>query len=336
VFSGTTTARGKRSFWTSRHWLSRGLSAFAVILVSAGALLFDALTPEMISVDIFYVTLVLLGFWFANPKATLALAMLATLLIVVGHWITIPDSTPEREVWLNRGLAAGTIWIAALFVWRIRVLEQELQSKIDLADSLSREINHRVGNHLQLVASLLRLQAAESRNEDSRRELELAGSRVRTIGSINRKLSVSASRNTSPLVVDSKSFITALAKDVHAALADTESVGITVSAESAELSSTKAAALGALLVELLNNAFKHAFASGMKGRLAVSFTALANQYVLELEDDGVGIEEGKDSDGFGRRSVSNLAHAMGGSIICQPASQSETRPGSRWRVEIPA
>jgi two-component sensor histidine kinase len=308
----------------------------AVILVSAGALLFDALTPEMISVDIFYVTLVLLGFWFANPKATLALAALATLLIFVGHWITIPGSTPEREVWLNRGLAVCTAWLAALFVWRIRVLEEELQSKIDLANSLSREINHRVGNHLQLVASLLRRQAVESCSEESRRALELAGSRVRTIGSINRKLSLDTSPQTSLRLIDSKSFVTTLVKDVHAALADPERIEITVSAQSAEFNSTKAAALGALLVELLNNALKHAFADGMKGRLAVSFTALANQYVLELEDDGVGIEEGKDSGGFGRRSVSNLAHAMGGSIICQPASQSKTRPGSKWRVEIPA
>ncbi|MGH6682087.1 MAG: ATP-binding protein, partial [Bradyrhizobium sp.] len=98
---------------------------------------------------------------------------------------------------------------------------------------------------------------------------------------------------------------------MQAALADPKSIEITVSAQSAELNSTKAAALGALMVELLNNALKHAFADGMKGRLAVSFTAVGNGYVLELEDDGVGIRQESDSDGFGRRSVSNLARAMG-------------------------
>ncbi|MGH6682088.1 MAG: histidine kinase dimerization/phosphoacceptor domain -containing protein [Bradyrhizobium sp.] len=201
---GTAKAYGMRSLRTIGPWLLRVLPAAAVILVSASALLFDALTPDMISVDIFYVTLVLLGFWFADPKATLGLAVLATLLIFVGHWITIPGNTPEREVWFNRGLAVGTAWIAALFVWRIRVLERELQSKIDLANSLSREINHRVGNHLQLVASLLRRQAADS-SEESRRALELAGSRVRTIGSINRELSLDTSPQTSPRLIGSKS-----------------------------------------------------------------------------------------------------------------------------------
>jgi two-component sensor histidine kinase len=297
---------------------------------------FDALTPDIISVGIFYVALVLLGFWFPKRTAVLALAVLATLLIIVGHWITIADNATAWQVWLNRALAIGTIWLAAAFVWRIRVLEQELQLRIDLADSLSREINHRVGNHLQLVASLLRRQAAESCSEESRRALELAGSRVRTIGSINRKLSLNTSQHMSPLLIDSKSFVTTLVKDVHAALANPERIEIAVSAQSTELSSTKAAALGALLVELLNNALKHAFAGGMKGRLAVSFTVLENRHILELEDDGVGIDHGKNSDGFGTRSVSNLARALGGSISCQPACQSKTRPGSKWRVEIPA
>jgi two-component sensor histidine kinase len=294
--------------------------------------LFDSLTPELISVGFFYVALVLLGFWFPKRTAVFGLAVLATLLIIAGHWITIPDNTATWLVWLNRALAIGTIWLAAAFVWRIRVLEQQLQLKIDLADSLSREINHRVGNHLQLVASILRLQAAESCDEESRRVLELAGSRVGPIGRINRKLFATTPRQ----LIDSKSFLTALVEDVHAALVDPQRIQITVSAQSATLSSTKAAALGALLVELLNNALKYAFASGMTGRLAVSFTALENQHVLELEDNGVGINPVKDHEGFGTRSVNNLARAMGGSMTCEPACQSETRPGTKWRVVIPA
>jgi two-component sensor histidine kinase len=328
----TSKARGERSWLRSRHWLSWGLSVVTISLIAAGALMFDALTPEIISVGIFYVALVFLGFWFPEPKATLALGGLATLLTIVGHWITIPDNTPEWQGWLNRALAVATIWLAAAFVWRIRTLENQLQMKIDLTDSLSREINHRVSNHLQLVASILRLSAAESCSEESRRILKLASSRVGTIARINRKLSTSSPGES----IDSKSFLTALVKDVHAALADPESIQITVSAQSAKLSSTKAAALGALLVELLNNALKHAFPDGAKGKLAVNYTALENQRVLELEDDGVGFDHGKDSDGFGTRSVSNLAHAMGGSITCQPARQSKTRSGTKWRVEIPA
>jgi hypothetical protein len=68
------------------------------------------------------------GYWFPQPRAAFALALLATPLIIIGYWISIPDVTPHWEVWLNRGLAVGTIWLAAGFVWYIRVLEQKLRA----------------------------------------------------------------------------------------------------------------------------------------------------------------------------------------------------------------
>jgi PAS domain S-box-containing protein len=93
--------------------------------------MFDALTPEIISVTPFYVSVVLVGYWFPRPKAALVLALLAAPLIVIGRWITIPDGVPHWEAWLNRGLAIGTVWLTAAFVWCVRVLEQKLQTSKD-------------------------------------------------------------------------------------------------------------------------------------------------------------------------------------------------------------
>jgi PAS domain S-box-containing protein len=106
--------------------VSRAGPFIAVALAAASGLIFDAMTPEVISVTLFYVSVVLVGYWFAQPNAALALALLATPLIIIGHWITIPSETPDWEVWLNRGLAVGTVWLAAAFVRYIRVLEQKL------------------------------------------------------------------------------------------------------------------------------------------------------------------------------------------------------------------
>ena len=137
MFGGVSKARGERFRLKSRYWLSWGLSVVAIGSIATGALVFDALTPEIISVGFFYVALVLLGFWFLQPKATLALAVLATFLAVGGRRISIPDNVPQWQGWLNRALAVCTIWLAAVFGWRIRSLENELQVTIDLADSLS-------------------------------------------------------------------------------------------------------------------------------------------------------------------------------------------------------
>jgi len=133
--SGTSSPRIGRSETYLRSW---GGPA-AVTLVAAGALVFDALTPQVVSVTAVYVGLVLIGYWLRDPRSALALALLATPLIIIGHWTSIPDIVPEWESWANRGISIGSVWLAAVFVWRIRVLEQELQQQINIANSQSRE-----------------------------------------------------------------------------------------------------------------------------------------------------------------------------------------------------
>ncbi len=112
----------------------------AVTVVAAIAMIFDALTPQVISVSTVYVGLVLIGYWLPGTRAALALALLATPLIAVGHWISIPESAPEWQSWVNRGSSIGGVWLTAVFVWRIRVLEKNLQRQIGLVSDQLRAI----------------------------------------------------------------------------------------------------------------------------------------------------------------------------------------------------
>lgn len=305
----------------------------AAALIAVAALIFDAVTPQMIEVGVFYVAIVLTGFWFPEPKAAFALALAATPLIIIGWWLTIPDSAPVWAAWTNRLLAIGTVWLVAIFVWHIRVLQQKLQVQIDIANSLSREISHRVGNSLQLVASFLRLQAASTHNEDSRHVLEIAGSRVMVIGRIERTLSHFGSTR----MVDSKAFLDALMRDIRSSLPDPEKVSVSVQADATEFAPATAVTLGAVLVEFINNALKHAFREGMEGTLTVRFAASKSpyQYVVEVEDDGVGFDQTHMPDGFGTHNATELARLLHGSISCKAARQSDTRPGTIWRLTIP-
>ncbi|MDE2604122.1 MAG: sensor histidine kinase, partial [Bradyrhizobium sp.] len=124
--------------------------------------------------------------------------------------------------------------------------------------------------------------------------------------------------------------------DVRSILPNPDRVVIVVHADSAELTSMRAIALGTLLVELINNALKHAFPEGMKGMLIVNFTVSGNKNIIEFKDDGVGIAHGHTPDGFGTKNVEDLARLLGGSITCQAACQSDSRPGTKWRLVIPA
>jgi hypothetical protein len=97
--SGRSSPRIDRSETLLRSW--RGPAAIA--LVSAGAPTFDVLTPQAVSVTAVYVCLVLIGYGLRDPRSALALALLATPLIIIGFWTSIPDIAPTWESWANRG-----------------------------------------------------------------------------------------------------------------------------------------------------------------------------------------------------------------------------------------
>ncbi len=111
-----------------RKWIQRAGPFIAVALAAAGGLIFDATTPEIISVTLFYVGAVLAGYWFPQAKAPLVLALLAVPLIISGYWLAIANGAKGWESWLNRGLSVVTVSLVAVFVWYIRVLEQKLQA----------------------------------------------------------------------------------------------------------------------------------------------------------------------------------------------------------------
>ncbi len=323
---------GRSAFgWRGRVTIGRTIAAVgAAALIASSALILDVMTPQMLEGGLFYVAIVLTGFWFPKPKTVLILALFATCLIVIGYWITIPDGSPAWANWTNRFFSIATVWLTAAFEWYICVLQQKLQDQIDIVNGLSREVSHRVGNSLQLVASFLRLQARDTTSESSRHALEVAGSRIMTIGQIERILSHFGPADA----VDSKAFITALLRDVHSILPNPNQIRIDVQADSTRLSSTTAIALGALLVELVNNALKHAFHEGMNGRLAVRFMASnsIDQCIVEVEDDGVGFDHEQKPDGVGVQNVAEFARMVGGSLTCQPARQASSRPGTMWRL----
>lgn len=313
------------------YWRTFAASG-AVVLIAATALLFDAMTSRLVAVVFFYVAILLVGFWFPSPKAPWILAPLASALIIVGLWLAIPDNNPAWENWLNRISAIATVWLTALFVWYIRSLTQKLALQIAISNTLSREIRHRVGNSLQLVASFLRLRAANTNDEKSRNILKAAAAQVVAIGGIQRMLSHSGDT----VLVNSESFIRALVNDLCATAPNRDAMHVTVEADVADLSSTTAVALGALMSELINNALKHAFRGIERGALAVRFfnQQSPSQYVLEVEDDGIGLSASVDT-GFGLETVTELARLLGGTISHQAARQSDARPGTKWRFVVP-
>ena len=125
--------------WISPRHLPLGLILGGAALMSASGLVFDLLTTRGVQATAFFVATVFLGYWFPWPRAPLALALFATALTILGHVLSVPDATPLHVSWINRSLSVGSVWLAAVFVWRLRLVQRQLQQQVDIAVRLADE-----------------------------------------------------------------------------------------------------------------------------------------------------------------------------------------------------
>ena len=135
-------------------------------VVAAVALMSDAMTPQMIAVEVLYVGVVLTGFWFPKPATALTLALLASVLIIIGYWLAIPDNAPPWAAWTNRVLAIISVWMTAFFVWYIRTLQDALQTQIGVGKIAESALQSKGHDLEDLVAARTR----ELKDEMQRRE----------------------------------------------------------------------------------------------------------------------------------------------------------------------
>ena len=140
---------------------------YAIATVAAAvALMSDAMTPQMIAVEVLYVGVVLTGFWFPKPATALTLALLASVLIIIGYWLAIPDNAPPWAAWTNRVLAIISVWMTAFFVWYIRNLQDALQTQIGVGKIAENALQSKGHDLEDLVAARTR----ELKDEMHRRE----------------------------------------------------------------------------------------------------------------------------------------------------------------------
>ncbi|APG48029.1 sensor histidine kinase [Phaeobacter porticola] len=204
----------------------------------------------------------------------------------------------------------------------------EQRREIDLREKtvLLREIHHRVKNNLQLIASIMNMQARSARSEEARNVLAQLQRRVRGLAAIHRTL------NTNPDVttVDAAELITALAKEIGAmSLGANHPVAITTQLTSVQLNQDDAVNLSMLVAETLTNAVKYVSQSG-DGQCVVAVVLDRlddNDCRLEISNDldpldQQGREERKFSSGLGARLIRAFVAQLEGT---DKTTETETR-----------
>lgn len=199
-------------------------------------------------------------------------------------------------------------------------------------DLLVLEIHHRVKNNLQIIASLLNLQASRIRVPEARAEFQAARDRVRALATLHRHLYSDGELHT----INMRSFLVELCGQLFQAIGETEGERIVLSIEAPELlmSSDEAVPLALIVTEAVTNSVKYAFPAGRKGRVHVSLTEQDGGLDLLIEDDGVGIPVGVTEtesgrrDGIGLQLIRGFAKQLGATLAV------DEHQGTRYAVRL--
>jgi two-component sensor histidine kinase len=176
---------------------------------------------------------------------------------------------------------------------------------------LLREIYHRVKNNLQIVQSLLRL-GSRDLGPDQREPFESAIRRIGAMARVHTLLYNSPDLGS----IDFRDYLEGLLREVGEAFgAEERSIRTVLQAQSMRVPLDTAVPLAFVGVEILTNAFKHAFPSGRGGTITVEAARSGDEGVLTISDDGVGLPETSS----GRRAlgltiVTKLVQQIGGAL----------------------
>lgn len=186
---------------------------------------------------------------------------------------------------------------------------------------LLREVNHRVGNSLQIITSLLHLQANSSADEDVKAALTNAMGRVAAVAQVHRRLYTSQDLKTVML----NQYLEALLEDLRRSAEGNRMSRLTLKAEPVEIDPDRAVAIGIIVNELVMNAVKYAYPDS-SGPIHVELRSCPEGLELVISDDGVGLQVKQDprSTGMGQRIVSAMAAKLNTKVERDP-SHSGTR-----------
>ncbi len=213
---------------------------------------------------------------------------------------------------------------------------QELQESRDRLETLAqqqalllREVNHRIANSLQLISSLIELQARKVADADAREALRRAAERVEAVSLVHRRLYTS--NDVEYVAMDQ--YLEGLVDELRRAVATEERFGqITLVADSIRVETDKAVSIGLIVNELVTNALKYAYPD-RKGDIRVAFSREAGRVQLVVEDDGIGYQDGvaPKGSGLGTMIVGAMARTVKATVLVDPAHR-----GTRVVVSLEA
>ncbi len=194
---------------------------------------------------------------------------------------------------------------------------------------LLKEIHHRVKNNMQVISSMLNLQASRLTDEPMRATFQDSQNRIKSMALIHERLY----GQNDLAQVDFAGYLEQLTRNLVRSYR-LSAVELKLDLQKVQIDIDRAVPCGLIVNELVSNALKHAF-SKQGGTLKVQLQYESNDMVkLSIEDDGIGFPEDMDyrnSDSLGLQLVEDFSTQISGTI-----SLERLQPGTRWSIAFPA
>jgi PAS domain S-box-containing protein len=218
-----------------------------------------------------------------------------------------------REV-VSRRNARKLILLTIEDVTERHAAERAMAELLRQKEMLLQEMQHRIANSLQIIASILLRKARTVQSEETRMHLRDAHQRVMSVAAVQQQLVTSS--HGDPVYIGP--YLSRLSQALAASMTDdSRPISLEVQAEDGgTASSAELISIGLVVTELVINAFKHAFVdSEAAGLVVVAYEAAETSWRLAVSDNGIGTPEGQlDSDkprpGLGTIIVAALAKQL--------------------------
>jgi two-component sensor histidine kinase len=187
--------------------------------------------------------------------------------------------------------------------------DRRLREAVNLKSTLIKEIHHRVKNNLQIVMSLLSIQANQVKDPGARDALMQAQTRINALALVHRILNELEDQST----LDLRQLIEELSRQIAEGMGDTDHVKIDVDVPHMVVASNVAVALALFTVEALTNIYKHAYPLRSRGIIRVSLKPEGpGKLRLAIADDGTGFRMDETGKSVGSRLIRTFGTQLGG------------------------
>jgi PAS domain S-box-containing protein len=190
----------------------------------------------------------------------------------------------------------------------------KLKEALNEKEMLLKEVYHRVKNNLQVVSSLINLQARNVKNEATVDLLKQSADRIKAMALLHEKLYQSKDLAR----IDFNAYIHSLVDHLLFGYgAHSGKINISMSIDDVFLDVDTAIPCGLIINELLSNILKHAFPDDRYGEIGITFTQDQGEFILVITDNGIGFPPGLDfnkSASLGLQLVATLTSQLMGDM----------------------